>query len=81
MLDDRDLALNLSGKPEAVLTNDQWRALQAAAEALHRRDGGGGTVYAPQLTTIQGATAGEISDELMWDLRSFERRGGARGSE
>ena len=41
ILDHGDLGINLSGKPEAVLTNDQWQALDDAAEAL--RTGGGGT--------------------------------------
>lgn len=71
VLDHGDLGINLSGKPEAVLTNDQWAALDAAADALRS---GGGTTFYSEINATTTSTAEEIAEAQDWELRRLERR-------
>lgn len=64
------LGLNLSGAPEAVLTNAEWQMIQELANGR----GGESVTYAPQITAINGASADEVLDEAGWRVGQLERQ-------
>lgn len=67
MIDHGSLGLNLSGKPEAVLTNEEYLMLKELASSR------GSVTYAPELTSINGASAREVLDEMGWEVNRLER--------
>lgn len=68
-----DLGLNLSGKPEAVLTNEEWKTLERAAQSLRGGDGGGNT-YEATVFAETDADPHEIAREMTFAMRALERR-------
>lgn len=60
--------LNASGRPEPVFSASQW-------ETLERSGAGGGGPLIGSLTTQQGATAAEVVDEIVFNLRGANRGG------
>ncbi|MDQ3275332.1 MAG: hypothetical protein M3Q39_09980 [Actinomycetota bacterium] len=70
-----DIGINLKSSPERITNDSQWAKIEAAALG---GGGGGGVTYAPQLTSINGATAQEVVQEISWEVRKLERghRGG-----
>ena len=55
------LTMNATGKPEAVLTNPQWRAVAALAEKADRDDRAGGNHF---YGDFRGPSAKEVADEI-----------------
>lgn len=70
ILNPGDIAINLGKTPERITTEAQWSQIEAAAL---RGGDGQQVVWAPQLTTMQGATAPEIADELNWNYKQVAR--------
>lgn len=66
------MALNLSGKPEAVLTNDQWRMLEQLANT-------GGIPASVALRVGEREFTGYVEEIAYGEDRAFARVGGAWG--
>lgn len=73
VLEDESLALNLSGKPEAILTNDQWMMLRGLASTATQAAGGlaqtaaaaSGIPGAPMLASMGTAAASTVVDTAL----------------
>jgi len=63
-----DLAINLGSTPERITTEAQWSEIERAALG-----NGESVTYAPQLTSVQGATAEEILDVTDWEFKRLAR--------
>jgi len=71
--DPGQLSLNLTRKPEAVLTNEQWQSVSRIVDNAGSSNGD-----APQIVNYVTATndkAKELVDSLMWAQRTQSRRG------
>ena len=67
------LSLNLTRKPEAVLTNAQWRAISEVADRSVSSERDGAQII--NYVTATNDKAKELVDSLMWAQRTQARRG------
>ena len=68
-----ELSVNQTRKPEAVLTNSQWRAISDVAERSVSSEANG--VQIVNNVTATNDKAKELVDSLMWAQRTQARRG------
>lgn len=65
ILDDKHLALNLSGKPEAVLTNDQWKMIDQLGGNLPELVGGAVSSGVSGAASSGAGALGGVADTLV----------------